>query len=124
MEYLNPSTTLRTGDENKQASKKYTAVFWAGVVLNFCFVIAISRHSGKTTFINNIDGKLNPNAAPAGELAELPSLGPAKAEAIVEYRQDKEKAFKNGGDLENVKGIGEKTVEKIKEWLEFDNDTD
>jgi competence ComEA-like helix-hairpin-helix protein len=103
---------------------KQAAIFFAGIVLNFCFATTALLHCGKTAFINNIAGKLNPNTASSGELAQLPNLGPAKAQAIVEYRLGQKNAFKNAADLENVKGIGEKTVEKIKEWLEFDNDTD
>jgi len=106
-------------DENKQAARPLTAVFFAGVVLNLCFIFPIFRHCEKTVFAQA--ERLNPNAALTGELAELPGLGPAKAQAIVEYRQGKERAFENAGDLEKVKGIGEKTVEKIKEWLEFED---
>jgi competence protein ComEA len=95
------------------------AVFFAGLILNLCFVFPILRHCDETTFAQ-IDGKLNPNNASVYELAELPSLGPAKAKAIAEYRQGREKAFRNGDDLEKVKGIGEKTVEKIKQWLKFE----
>ena len=49
-------------------------------------------------FTDNIDGKLNPNTATVYELAELPGLGPGKAQAIVEYRQ--EEVFKSAGDIE------------------------
>jgi competence ComEA-like helix-hairpin-helix protein len=114
MSYLN--------NENKQMVRTLAAVFFAGVVLSLCFSLPILRHSERTVFAQA--GRLNPNAATVYELAELPSLGPAKAEAIVEYRQNKEKAFEKAGDLENVKGIGAKTVEKISQWLEFNNDTD
>lgn len=95
------------------------AVFFAGLILNLCFALGVLRHRGQTTFAQ-LDSRLNPNTASVYELAELPSLGPAKAEAITEYRQGKEKAFKNSGDLDKVKGIGEKTAEKIKQWLDFE----
>ena len=107
-----------TDSENRQAVMVLAAVFFVGVVLNLCFGLPILRHSERTVFAQA--GRLNPNAATVYELAELPNLGPAKAETIVEYRQGKENAFRNAGDLENVKGIGEKTVEKIKEWLVFE----
>jgi competence protein ComEA len=99
-----------------------TAVFFAGLILNLCFAFTLLQYRGQTTFAQ-IDGKLNPNTASVYELAELPSLGPAKANAITEYRQgfcgQKEKAFKSSGDLEKVKGIGAKTAEKIKQWMDF-----
>ncbi len=93
--------------------------FLAGFVFCFCFAAAILRSSGKDAFAQ-IDGKLNPNIATVGELAELPSIGEKKAQAIADYRSDKKKAFENAGDLEKVKGIGEKTADKIKEWIKFE----
>ena len=55
-------------------------------------------------------GPVNINTADA---AELKGIGLAKAEAIVEYRR-KYGPFKAPEDLSLVRGIGEKTVERIK----------
>jgi competence protein ComEA len=57
--------------------------------------------------------KVNINTAKVDELATLPGIGPAKAEAIVKYRKDHGK-FKKIEDLKEVKGIGDKLIEKIK----------
>lgn len=57
--------------------------------------------------------KVNINTADAKELATLPGIGPAKAEAIVKYRKDNGK-FKDVNELKEVKGIGDKMIEKIK----------
>ncbi len=46
--------------------------------------------------------------------AEVKGIGPAKAKAIVEYRR-KHGPFRSVDDLSLVKGIGEKTVERIRE---------
>ena len=56
------------------------------------------------------------NSADLNELQELPGIGPAKAEAIVQFRED------NGGftaieELMNISGIGEKTFEKLKDLI-------
>ena len=52
------------------------------------------------------------NKATAQELTGLQGIGPAKAQAIVEYRQ-KNGQFKSTKDLAKVKGIGPKIVEKL-----------
>ena len=55
---------------------------------------------------------VNVNHASAEEISKsLTGIGLAKAQAIVAYR-DAHGAFKTPQDLTQVKGIGEKTVEK------------
>jgi competence protein ComEA len=61
--------------------------------------------------------KLNINTASAEQIAsEMSGIGESKAKAIVEYRTSHGK-FKSVQDLENVDGIGVKTVEKNKDKL-------
>jgi competence ComEA-like helix-hairpin-helix protein len=48
---------------------------------------------------------LDLNIASAGELDRLPGIGPAKAQAIVAYR-DSHGPFRSGADLAGVPGIG------------------
>lgn len=67
---------------------------------------------------NYISGKININTATAEQLTELNGIGEVKANAIIEYRNN----FGNFISLEeimNVKGIGEKTFEKIKDYITF-----
>lgn len=63
--------------------------------------------------------KVNINTADANELEGLPGIGPAKAEAIIKYRKE-HGAFKSVDDLVNVKGIGDKIMEKVKGSVEID----
>lgn len=60
--------------------------------------------------------KININNALAGDLTALPGIGEAIAERIIEYR-GQIKSFKRTEDIMNVKGIGEKKYEKIKEYI-------
>lgn len=52
------------------------------------------------------------NKADAEELDELPEVGPATAESIIDYRQNNG-AFQSVGELEQIPGIGPETLEKI-----------
>ena len=56
---------------------------------------------------------VNINAAGTGELVKLPSIGPVTAERIMRYRADFGK-FNTIEVLKNVKGIGSKTLDKVK----------
>ena len=57
-------------------------------------------------------GPVNVNTADAGTLArELDGIGPAKAQAIVEYRQ-KNGPFRTADDLLKVQGIGPKVLDQ------------
>lgn len=55
---------------------------------------------------------VNINTADKKTLASLPGVGEVKAEAIIKYRKDHGE-FKSTKDLVNVKGIGQKTLEKL-----------
>lgn len=61
--------------------------------------------------------KINLNSATKDNLQQVPGIGESKATAIIEYRE-KEGLFQTIEDLKNVSGIGEKTVEKLKEYLD------
>ena len=63
---------------------------------------------------NVIAAPVNVNTSDAKTISEaLSGIGMKKAEAIVKYRTEKG-LFKTAEDLANVKGIGEKTIEKNK----------
>ena len=60
--------------------------------------------------------KININKADETELQNLPGIGPAKAAAILEYRNTSG-PFKAIEDLKNISGIGDKTFEKLKDLI-------
>lgn len=55
--------------------------------------------------------QINLNTATTSQLETLNGIGAAKAEAIVAYRSE-HGGFKSVDELAQVKGIGQKTVEK------------
>ncbi|MEW9049557.1 MAG: helix-hairpin-helix domain-containing protein [Neobacillus sp.] len=72
-----------------------------------------STHIGS----NHSSDKINLNKADENELQNLPGIGPAKAAAIIEYRETIG-AFKAIEDLKNISGIGDKTFEKLKDLID------
>lgn len=56
--------------------------------------------------------KVDINSADVDELDELPEVGPATAEAIIEYRRANG-SFTAVDELEGVPGIGPTTIQKI-----------
>lgn len=69
-----------------------------------------------------ITGVVNVNSATAEELTLLPGVGAAKAQAILEYRKE-HGAFKRVEDLSEVKGIGDKALERIRPHVSLDGKT-
>lgn len=58
-------------------------------------------------------GKINLNSATAAELDALPGIGPVRAQAIITYRSQIG-GFRKVEDLLGVDGIGEKTLENVR----------
>jgi comEA protein len=65
---------------------------------------------------NSEDDRIDLNTATLDELCTLKGIGPVKAQAILDYR-DKYGGFVCIEEIMEVKGIGEKTYNKIKEYL-------
>ena len=59
---------------------------------------------------------VNLNTASYEDLKELPSIGQARAEQIIEYRKDN--WIEEVEELKQIKGIGEGVVNEIKDYVE------
>lgn len=69
-----------------------------------------SQKENETVFPINI------NTADITGLSSIPGIGSAKAQAIIEYRENNGR-FEYPRDITNVSGIGEATFEKIAEYI-------
>ncbi len=59
---------------------------------------------------------VNLNTATKEELDAVNGIGPVKAQAILDHRK-KNGPFKSVDDLQNVKGFGDKSVDKVRSEL-------
>lgn len=77
-----------------------------------------NNHVDKSENDNHITNseKINVNHATEAQLLTINGIGPSKAKAIIEYREQ-HGAFESVEQLKDVNGIGAKTLEKISEKL-------
>lgn len=64
-------------------------------------------------FVFNAVAAVNLNTATKAELETIKGIGPSKAQAIIDYRA-KNGPFKSVDELDNVKGFGQKSVDKVR----------
>ena len=73
-----------------------------------------------TVASQNIGSKININTASLAELDKIPNIGPARAADIISYRESKN-GFKTIEEMKNIKGIGDKTFESMKDLITVGN---
>ena len=77
---------------------------------------AASARKGESMSVDLPQGGVDVNAADAENLTVLTGVGPALAQEIIAERE-RNGDFHYPEDLINVKGIGEKTLERMREQL-------
>lgn len=73
-------------------------------------------HYNSPEYGDSIGGKVNINTADKTALETIPGIGPVTAEKILVYREKNGK-FNALDEIMNVSGIGEKTFERIEEYI-------
>jgi competence protein ComEA len=89
----------------------------------FCLAIAapavMATAAEPTRVATAAVARININTASAKDLQGLPGIGQVTAERIVAHRTEKGQ-FKSANDLLKVKGVGEKSMEKIRELISIE----
>jgi competence protein ComEA len=97
-------------DERIQFMKKFSSkliIFFVALCFSLTLCGSIKAAEGQ---------KININTASKEELIELQKIGPQKAEAIINYRENVG-SFQKPEDIMNVSGIGEATYEINKDII-------
>lgn len=74
------------------------------------------QQQGMVRAARSSNGKININTGSKEDLMKLSGVGPGKAGAIIDYRKS-QGPFRKLEDLVKVRGIGEKTFEKLKDKI-------
>lgn len=101
--------TSRTQRKNAQATAGYSA--------SSTKKVGSTRRAG-TEKNNSAVQRVRINSASAGELQQLPGIGPALAQRIVETRNSGR--FTSADDLLRVPGIGKAKLAKLRNYVEVD----
>ena len=68
----------------------------------------------QTLRVRGAADRIDPNTASAASMVRLSGIGPARASAIIEYRNSHGPgAFKTADDLTRIRGIGPGTIHRI-----------
>ena len=81
----------------------------------FCGLVGLPLGHDVLAAGSDAGARVDLNSASVEELAKLPGIGPAKAQAIVSHRSTD--PFRRPEDLRNVKGIGDKLYEQLKDQI-------
>ena len=115
----------RQSRQSRIQSFAFVLSICVGLVLWICFIVSTPDGRGEPV-AHQFKTRINPNDAPAASLVRLPGIGLSRAQAIITYRnnvhrhESNSQAFYNHDDLQKIKGIGPKTVQKISQWLKFE----
>ncbi|MDT2790529.1 helix-hairpin-helix domain-containing protein [Enterococcus lactis] len=71
---------------------------------------------GKQSTADTEPSKININTASPSELQQIPGIGSVKAQEIIRFKEENG-SFQKVEDLQEISGIGEKTVEKLKNFV-------
>ncbi len=100
-----------TATKEKEGIEQEACLSQNGIQNDACIKDSTDDTSSSSVVIS---GKISLNTATLDELMTLPGIGEAKAQSIIEYREEVG-AFQNIEELKEVSGIGDAIFDQIKE---------
>jgi len=123
---MTPNHFTASEDLNRRVSQSLGFLVGVGLALGGAFCLVTCVAAGPDELPGSLEARINPNSAPVASLARLPGIGWTRAQTIVVYRErvyeetGDRVAFRSPGDLQQIRGIGPKTVAGLLGWLRFD----
>lgn len=97
--------------------RTFAAICLLSTSLAYCSAPAFAENRlVEETVQQNQETKININTADIDILTQIPGIGKSKAKAIIEYRKDMGD-YQSIEELIQVKGIGEKAMTKIRQFV-------
>jgi len=88
------------------------------IMLALLMLMAANSASSAGVSKGTLTGSVNINTATVSELMLLPGIGRSRAEAIIAYRQGS--AFRSPQELAKIKGIGNKMLARLQNYVAVD----
>lgn len=109
-----------TGPEATRLLQRQHIVVAVSLVLLFGLILyrGYGNHLGLRPIeaVSPQHAPIDLNRADRVELLQLPGVGPSLADAILAHRES-QGGFRTVEDIQQVRGVGPKTLEKLKPWL-------
>ncbi len=107
------------------SEKRLIFLSFVGLIILLGFALENSykkeeKSTDQATQRKTIEFPIDINTASYEELLEIPGIGPAKARAIIQFREQNG-PFRTINDLVKVSGIGISTAQRISSFLKLEN---
>ena len=96
--------------------KSFTFLLYMVLISSIIVPSQVFAQTTSKSAVKVVASKVDINHADSAELQTIPGIGVKLAERIIAYRKQ-HGAFKTPQELQNVRGIGEKSLAKLLPWV-------
>lgn len=114
---INQAERVSDGQKIIIGSRDETSPYYIGGSRTFAYSESKAEMASSAVRETEYGTLVNINLANLEELQMLPGVGPSTARKILVYREE-HGTFLSAEDLKNISGIGEKTYENLKDYIE------